>query len=72
MSGKQTSMAAFVKSDTVAVKMTDITFKLVIVKFTVQHFVPFRFFSSEAFKSLNGEMAEKLKEIKYFFYYINF
>ena len=67
MSGKQTSMAAFVKPETVSVKMTDITFKLGIVEFAVQHFVPFRFFSSEAFKSLNGEMAEKLKEIKYFF-----
>jgi len=72
VSGKQTSMAAFVKSDTVAVKMTAIMFKLGIVKFAMQHFVPFRFFSSEVFKSLNGEMAEKLKEIKYFFYYINF
>lgn len=33
-------MAAFVKPETVSVKMTDITFKIGIVKFAMQHFVP--------------------------------
>ena len=49
--------------------MTAARFKMGIVKSVVQNHIAFRFFSSTAFRSLNGEMAEKLKEIHILIYY---
>ena len=49
--------------------MTAARFKMGLVEGVVQNHIAFRFFSSTAFRSLNGEMAEKLKEIRILIYF---
>lgn len=58
----QSKITTFMVSDKVTITMTKGLFKTGIVKMVVEEATPFHFFSQEAFKSLNGELAGKHKE----------
>ena len=55
-------MSTFFASEKVVVNHTRETFKAVIVNMVVNNAISLRFFSTEGFKLLVGEAAEKLKE----------
>jgi hypothetical protein len=57
---KQRSIKQFYQSEKVAVTMTTASFKDALVKMVVKEGIAIRFFTSDAFKLMNGEMAEKL------------
>jgi hypothetical protein len=56
----QSSLSRFVVSNRVTVEMTKEKFQAGIIEMIVKNSIPFSFFSSHAFQSLNGEMARKL------------
>ena len=56
----QQKMSTFFASEKVVVNHTRETFKAVIVNMVVNNAVSLRFFSTEGFKLLVGEAAEKL------------
>lgn len=55
----QKSISTFMVSDRITVEMTEKKFKECIIEMVVVNALPFTFFSSPAFKKMNGEMAQK-------------
>jgi hypothetical protein len=57
---KQRSIQQFYNSEKVAVTMNSASFRDAIVRMVVKEGIAIRFFSSDTFKLMNGEMAQKL------------
>ena len=58
----QKKVSSFFSSDKVVVTHTKASFKAAIVNMAVNNAISLRFFSTDGFKLLAGEIAEKLQE----------
>jgi hypothetical protein len=55
-------VTTFFSSERVVVNHSKESFKAALVKIAVNSAISLRFFSTDGFRALNGEMAEKLQE----------
>lgn len=65
---KQVKIDKFCTMDRMVLSMTESQFKSGLVKMVLGR-VPFRFFNTDGFRLINGEMAAKLKENYIFCYF---